>query len=277
MKNNLINFKNYEAHKQAYGHVATWALWNDAMLGINSRESDKEFAIRKDLLIANSEAEYKAKGLDKLLHGKIVVLALNFSCPKETKNKDNPILNILNKYKDETYNRERYEALLKLCEEDEQFTFFNMYSPAARRYAPTFMTSELLHGAYMTDFVKFVEEDGERLPAGIPDSDSGADIITQCLSKDNIGIQAQGLKDEFDLLGIQPKVIIPVSSRLNNKRVKDAIADALGYRPHFEQLHHYTPRGSSYRNRGYASYDEMYAGKINTVIKNIEPKILTHQ
>lgn len=68
-----------------------------------------------------------------------------------------------------------------------------------------------------------------------------------------------------------------MSSWLNNNRVKDAIADALGYRPHFEQLHHYTPPGSSYRNRGYASYDEMFAEKINTVIKNIEPKILASQ
>src|SRR5699024_10488221 len=132
MRKNLINFKNYEAHKQAYGHVATWALWNDAMLDITSKDADKEFAIRRDLLIANSAAEYKEKGLDKLLHGDVVVLALNFSCPKETKNKDNPILNILNKYKDETYNRERYEALLNLCEEDDRFAFFNMYSPAAR-------------------------------------------------------------------------------------------------------------------------------------------------
>ena len=148
-----------------------------------------------------------------------------------------------------------------------------MYVPAGRRYAPEFLKSDILHGAYMTDFIKFVEDEGESLPAGIPDSNSGADILTECLSKDKIGLQAEGLKQEFDLLGIKPKVIISVSSRLNRESVKQAIVDALGYRPQFEQLHHYTPGGSSYRNRGYESYEDMYAAEIRQILENIESKV----
>ncbi len=151
--------------------------------------------------------------------------------------------------------------------------FYNMYVPAGRRYAPEFIKSNILRGAYMTDFIKFVEDRGEVIPAGIPDSNSGADIITESLSKDKIGIQAKGLKEEFDLLGIKPKVIIVVSSKLNRKSVREAIEEALGYKPHFEVLHHYTPGGSSYRKRGYESYEEMYGAEIRQIIKNIEADI----
>lgn len=277
MKNNLITFENYMAHRQAYGHISTWALWNENILTTDTKDMKRKNAIRHELLIANSAAEYEEKGLNRHLHGNVIILALNFSCPKESKKGDNPILNILNQYKDERYNKERYEALVRLLEKDDQFTFFNMYDAAARYYAPTFMASEFLHGAYMTDFVKFVEVDGQPLPAGIPDSNSDADIVKECLSKDNISLQAQGFKNELDLLGIKPKVIIPVSSKLNNNRVRDAISDALGYRPHFEQLHHYIPRGSSYVKRGYSSYDEMFAGEIKDLLENIGKKWLQTQ
>lgn len=273
MQKMTINYGNYKAHQEKYGHVSTWALWNDAILDVKEGEIDKDYAIRKETIIANSEAEYKEKELDQQLHGDVVVLALNFSCPKETKKNDNPVISILNKYKDEIHNRERYEQLLKLRKEDERFTYFNMHVPAARRYAPTFMKSDILHGAYMTDFIKFVEDGGERLPAGIPDSNSGADIIKECLSKDNIGVQAKGFKEELDLLGIEPKVIIATSSKLNRESVRRAISEELGYRPHFEQLHHYTPGGSSYKNRGFGSYDEMYAAEIEQIIKNIKSKL----
>lgn len=273
MEKNIINYDNYEALKLKYGHVSTWALWDEATIGVNSRDIDKDYAVRKRMLIANSEEEYKEKGLDKLLNGDVVVLALNFSCPKESVSNPNPLLKILNEYKDEKHNKKRYEELKKLVENDERFMFCNMYVPAARRYAREFMKSDILHGAYMTDFIKFVEEEGELIPAGIPDSNSGADIITECLSKDKIAIQAKGLKEEFDLLGIKPKVIIAVSARLNRASVRRAIEKELGYKPHFEQLHHYTPGGSSYRNRGYESYDDMYDSEIRQIVKNIEYKI----
>lgn len=273
MRKNIISYESYEAHKEKYGHVSTWALWNEAILDVKKSELDKDYAIRKRMIIADSEEEYREKGLDKLLHGDVVVLALNFSCPKEAKSNPNPLFRLLNQYKAEDHNRKRYEELLKLTKEDERFIFYNMYVHAARWYAAEFMKSDILHGAYMTDFIKFVEDYGELIPAGIPDSNSGADIITECLSKDKIAIQAKGLKEEFDLLGIKPKVIIAVSSRLNNDRVRDAIEEELGYRPHFEQLHHYTPGGSSYRNRGHNSYEQMYAAEIKEIIKNIEYKL----
>ena len=50
----------------------------------------------------------------------------------------------------------------------------------------------------MTDFVKFVEEDGELLAAGIPESNSSHDVIKDELNE-RIDIHARGLKEEFDL------------------------------------------------------------------------------
>ncbi|GAB4074394.1 hypothetical protein GCM10028778_18970 [Barrientosiimonas marina] len=273
MRKNYIDYENYEALKSKYGHVSTWALWDEDILDGSKDNVDMDYKKRKELLIANSEEEYKEKGLDKLLHGDVVVLALNFSCPKETKSNPNPLLKILNEYKDEAYNNKRYEELMNLVENDERFMFYNMYKAAARRYAPEFMKSDILHGAYMTDFIKFVEDDGKLLPAGIPDSNSGADIIADSLSKDKIYIQAKGLKEEFDLLGIKPKVIITVSSKLNRTSVREAIEKELGYKPYFEQLHHYSPNGSSYRNRGFESYDDMYASEIRQIAESIKSKV----
>ena len=151
--------------------------------------------------------------------------------------------------------------------------FFNMYVHAAPNYAPGFMKSDILHGAYMTDFVKFVEEDGEYIPAGIPDSNSTSKTITKCLSKDRIAIQAKGLKEELDLLGIKPKVIILVGSRLDRVGIRRAIENELGYKPHFEKLYHYTPRGVSYKKMGFNSYKDMYSSLISQVSKNIKSKI----
>lgn len=268
MNTNKITYENYVAHKKEFGHVSTWALWNEEAKDIRSN-AEKDAAIRRELIIANSREEFEDKRLGKLLHGDLVVLALNFSCPKRTKANDHPVIHLLNEYKDEKHNRLRYESLKELVEEQEEFTFFNMYAPAARYYAEGFMKSNLLHGAYMTDFIKFVEEDGELLPAGIPDSNSGSDIVSQCLRQDRIHIQAEGLKKEFDLLGIQPKVILTVSSRLNSKRVQAAISDALGYQPRFERLYHYTPRGTPYAPK-YDSYEALYKDQIRQVHQAIE-------
>ena len=63
-----------------------------------------------------------------------------------------------------------------------------MYVHAARWYAAEFMKSNILHGAYMTDLVKFVEDEEEIIAVGILDSNSGADIISECLSKDKIAV-----------------------------------------------------------------------------------------
>lgn len=274
MEKNIINYENYKAHKQKYAHVSTWMLWNYSEMDVKGNDFIAQSEIRKKLLIANSEVEYKEKELAKSLNGDVVVLALNFSCPKEAKNNPNPLLRILNEYKDESSNKKRYEELQNLVENDERFTFYNMYEDAGRYYAPEFMKSDTLRGAYMTDLVKFVEDNGEIIPAGIPDSDSAANIITECMSKDKIAIQAKGLKAEFDLLGIKPKVIILVHSRLrDSKYLKDAIEKELGYMPAFEYLHHYTPNGSSYKKRGFNSYNEMYSSEIRQVLENIESKI----
>lgn len=151
--------------------------------------------------------------------------------------------------------------------------FYNMYVHAAPNYAPGFMKADILNDAYMTDFIKFVEDDGEYIPAGVPESNSGADIVKEYLSNGKISMQTKGLKEEFDLLGIKPKVIVTVSSKLNRVRIRRAIEDELGYKVHFEQLYHYTPRYDSYKNGGYESYEEMYATQIKEISKNTETKI----
>ena len=274
MQKNLINYENYEAHKQAYGHVATWALWNEDIFGVKEGEIDRDYALRKQLFIADSAAEYEEKNLAALLNGDVVVLALNFSCRKEPKNNKNPIITILNKYKDEAQSRKRYEELLNLRESDDRFSFFNMYVPAGLCYAEGFMNSPLLHGAYMTDFVKFVEDNGESLSAGIPESKSTAEIVRKYMSKDTVDLQAQGFKHELDLLGIKPKVIVNIASQLNSNLVKGAITRALGYRPHFEQLYHYSPLASmQYKRRGYESRDAMYLDQIKQLEANIAAKL----
>ena len=134
------------------------------------------------------------------------------------------------------------------------------------------MESNILHGSYMTDIVIFLEYEEEIIAVWISDSNSGADIISECLSKDKIAVQVKGLKEEFDLLGIKPKVIITVSARLNRESVRRTIEEELGYKPHFEQLHHYSPDGSSYKNRGYKSYKDMYNAEIKEIVKSIESK-----
>src|SRR5699024_5106222 len=149
--------------------------------------------------------------------------------------------------------------------EDDKQLFFNMYAAAAKNYGPGFMKSDLLHGAYMTDFLKFVEVDGKLLAAGIPESNSSHDIIRDELNE-RIDIHAKGLKEEFDLLGIRPRIIILCHSRLykRNKngelegRTIDAITNALGYKPHFVKLNHYTPQGS------------VKKGEFNTVAEAFE-------
>ena len=97
MRENLIKYENYRKHKEKFGHVGTWALWNEEAIAAGAKDIDKSYSIRKQLIIANSEEEYKEKGLDKLLNGDIVIMPLNFSSPKN-KN-DNALVSILNKYK----------------------------------------------------------------------------------------------------------------------------------------------------------------------------------
>lgn len=270
MRTNTITFENYEAVKKEYGHIATWALWNEEAQNYSKPAFQKDAALRKELIIANTKEEFKAKKLDRVLHGDLVVLALNFSCPKEAVKNPNPILRILNEYKDEKYNRQRYEGLKQLIAEEEDYCFFNMYGPAGRNYGEGFRQSDLLHGAYMTDFIKFTREGDELLAAGIPHSNSGSDIVTKYLQKGWIEDQAEGLRRELELLGVKPKAFVLVSSKLNNERVRQAISDALGYRPQFEQLHHYTLGGSSYKNRGYDTKEAMYQAEIRQVEENIQ-------
>ncbi len=48
-----------------------WALWNEEATSIGKSDLEKNHSIRKQLIIANSEEEYRDKGLDKSLHGDV--------------------------------------------------------------------------------------------------------------------------------------------------------------------------------------------------------------
>lgn len=74
-------------------------------------DTDKDYEIRRRMIIANSEEEYREKGLDKLLNGDVVVLGLNFSRPKGDKN---TLIKILNQYKNEEYNIKRMKGLCSI-------------------------------------------------------------------------------------------------------------------------------------------------------------------
>lgn len=280
MRENLITYENYRKHREKFGHVATWALWNEEAIDISPSDLDKSYSARKQLIIADSEEDYRKKGLDKLLHGDVVIMPLNFSCPKESPVNPNSLIQILNKYKTSEYNKKRYDKLIKLVEEDERYLFFNMHGHSAKNYGPGFMKSDLLHGAYMTDFVKFVEEDGELLAAGIPESNSSHDVIKDELNE-RIDIHARGLKEEFDLLAIKPKVIVLCHSGLYKKdkegklkgKTIDAIIDALGYSPYFVKLNHYTPQGSVKKGEYDTVAEAFEKREIKELIENIQNKL----
>ena len=281
MKENLITYENYRKHRERFGHVATWALWNEEAIAVKPSDVDESYSTRKQLIIANSEEEYREKGLDKLLHGDIVIMPLNLSCPKESPVNPNSLIQILNDYKTSEHNKKRYDELIKLVKEDEKYLFFNMHGHSAKNYGPGFMKSEFLHGSYMTDFLKFVEEDGELLAAGIPESVSSHDVITDELNE-RIGIHARGLKEEFDLLGIEPKVIVLCHSSLYKRKndgklqgkAIDAITEALGYKPHFVALNHYTPQGSVKKGEFESVSEAFEKREIKELIENIQSKFL---
>lgn len=262
---------------EKFGHVGTWAMWDEEAINARPSDLEKNYLIRKRLIIAKTEEEYREKGLDKILHGDVVIMPLNFSCPKESPTNPNSLVRILNDYKAPLHNKKRYDALVKLQKEDERYIFFNMYDHSAKNYGPGFVKSEILHGAYMTDFIKFVEVDGHLLPAGIPESNSSEEALKDELN-DRVDIHAKGLKIEFDLLGIKPKVIVLCHSKLYNKdkdgelkgKTIDAISDALGYKPHFAKLNHYTPQGSV-KKREYASVAEAFEKReIKELVEEIQ-------
>lgn len=94
MRENLITYENYIKHRERFGHVGTWALWNEESIALGAKDIDKSYSIRKELIIANSKEEFNEKGLDKLLNGDVVIMPLNFSSPKNNK-KQNSLISIL--------------------------------------------------------------------------------------------------------------------------------------------------------------------------------------
>ncbi len=233
-----IQYENYKNIKDKYSHVSTWALWDDRIYNCKD-----DIQIRKDLIIASSKEEYNHKNLHQTLHGDVVVLGVNFSKPPLTKNA-HPIVSIFHEYDGFENSKMRYQKMLEFMENNEDHSFFNMYLPAGKGnsspgYAKDFMKSDVLHGAYMTDYVKFVNDNGNIIPAGIPESDSGNELVTSSLKDE---IHAKGLKKELDLLGVRPKAFLLTSGSLNNRNVKEAIIQELGYKPQFELVYHYTQR-----------------------------------
>lgn len=282
MIENLITYENYKNNKEGFGHIGTWALFNEEAIKVSPSDVEKSYLVRNELIIANSEEEFKEKGLDRLLHGDVVIMPLNFSCPKESPVNPNGLVKVLNEYKESEHNKKRYDELIALVKEDQRYLYFNMYSSCAKNYGPGFMKSELLNGAYMTDFLKFVQVEGELLPAGIPESKSCDDVIKNELNE-RIDIHARGLKEEFDGLGIKPKVIVLCHSKLYTKdkegnlsgKTINAITKALGYKPHFVKLNHYTPQGSVKKGNFESVSEAFEKREIKQLIEDIQDKLKT--
>lgn len=247
MERQFIKYENYKAHREKYGHIATWALWDQKVGQLNGKDLDRDYSIRKNVIIANSSTEYEQKGLDRLLNGDVVLLALNISKPKKSTKYPNEYIDILNECGSKEDSVERENKLLDLSKRDEKYLFYNMYSHAGNGingvsgYGKGFMNSKFLHGAYMTDFVKFVEDDGKIVAAGIPGS-STSEWVLEALSKDKVDIQIEGLKEELDTLGIRPKVIVLGHSYIQKKYIKEKIKEILGYNLEFVNLYNYACR-----------------------------------
>lgn len=267
-KRQYIKYENYEKNKREYGHLVTWALWNKKINEIDYYDLKADSKLRKELIIANSKDEYKMKGLDEILHGDVVILNSNITDTIIRGVTPHKLLKTLSNYKGESDNSIRYNKLVELAKNDDDYVFMNMYAQAGQGkvkgsgYGNGFMKHKVFEGAYMTDFVKFTEDTGKIIPAGIPESDTKHERITSRLKIENVETQAKGLKTELDSLGVKPKVILLIHYSLRDDHIKKAICDELGYSPHFESLYNYA-------NRFPKSQKEI-PGMIKDISDNIE-------
>ena len=50
-----ITWEQHSENRERYGHVSTWALYNEKVLNLEKTEAEYDFPLRKELIIANTE------------------------------------------------------------------------------------------------------------------------------------------------------------------------------------------------------------------------------
>lgn len=286
-----ITWEQYSENRKRYGHVCTWALYNNDVLKVEKCEAEYDFPIRKELIIANTEKEFKKKKLSEKLNKNIIILALNFSGPQSMNlAKNNKMHQILAKY-NEKYNndylknnmeesiedqKQRYKELSDLAKSDEMYLFANIYSPFGKGkgsygYYNVMEKNEkamdLLSGAYITDFIKFAPSDKEIISCGISQADSTDEKVNMHLEEKYIEYQLNGLKDELNTLGVTKPIFIYLHSKLkNNAILKKRLKDIYGEDTGIYYLPHYSQRGFK------TGSEENFCKSVQRVIDEIEKK-----
>lgn len=291
-----ITWEQYSENRERYGHVSTWALYNEKVLNLEKTEAEYDFPLRKELIIANDENEFIEKKLSEKLNKNIIFLALNFSGPQSMeKAKNNKMHQILAKY-NEKYNseciknnmdesiedqKERYKELFDLAQKDEKYLFANIYSPfgkGTKSYGyykvmeKNEKAMELLSGAYITDLIKFAPTDKEIISCGISQADSTNKKVTNLLKKENIKSQFVGLKDELDTLGVTKPIFILLHSALRRKHILNKLKEIFGDDTGVYYLPHYSPWHMTYNRKKYKNYEDMFCETTSHVIDEIEKK-----
>lgn len=291
-----ITWEQYSDNRKRYGHVCTWALYNDKVLDVKKCEAEYDFPIRKELIIANTEKEFKKKKLSEKLNKNVIFLALNFSGPQSMeKAKNNKMHQILAKY-NEKYNndylknnmeesiedqKKRYEELFDLARKDEKYLFANIYSPfgkGTKSYGyynvmkKNKKAMELLSGAYITDLIKFAPTDKEIISCGISQADSTNKKVTNLLKKENIKSQFLGLKDELDTLGVTKPIFILLHSALRRKHILNKLKEMFGDDTGVYYLPHYSPQTKNIGEKIYDDYEQMFCKVTEKVLDEIENK-----
>lgn len=291
-----ITWEQYSENRERYGHVSTWALYNEKVLNLEKTEAEYDFPLRKELIIANDENEFIEKKLSEKLNKNIIFLALNFSGPQSMNlAKNNKMHQILAKY-NEKYNndylknnmeesiedqKQRYKELSDLAKSDEMYLFANIYSPfgkGTKSYGyynvmeNNKKANELLSGAYITDLIKFAPSDKEIISCGISQADSTNKKVTNLLKKENIKSQFLGLKDELDTLGVTKPIFILLHSALRRKHILNKLKEMFGDDTGVYYLPHYSPQRKKVGGKEYETYEDMFCEVTEKVLDEIEKK-----
>lgn len=292
-----MTWEQYSENRERYGHVSTWALYNEKVLNLEKTEAEYDFPLRKELIIANDENEFIEKKLSEKLNKNVIFLALNFSGPQSMeKAKNNKMHQILAKY-NEKYNndylknnmeesiedqKERYKELSDLAKDDEMYLFANIYSPfgkGTKSYGyynvmeNNKKANELLSGAYITDLIKFAPTDKEIISCGISQADSTNKKVTDLLKKGYIEYQINGLRDELNTLGVTKPIFIYLHSKLkNNAILKKRLKELYGEDTGIYYLPHYSPQTKNIGGKIYDDYEQMFCKVTEKVLDEIENK-----
>ncbi|ABJ65363.1 hypothetical protein [Levilactobacillus brevis] len=259
MAETQVTWEHYERVRKCFGNVGSFAYWPERDSSSTQIPGKGKRAIKYKALpiIAHNESEYIAKKLNKHLHNGVVLLGLNFGVPKDclgfTEFEKIEALRSMNDMSNQYGGKYGRKSLNVYLNEDYYSNVENVvgdpigYDEVVCRYT---------EGAYMTDFFKYSIEtklDNKKSacskPTGMPSTD-GEKLLKQYRKEEFehlIEVNAKGLKKELDALGTPDNVIIaPMSARLRDKDVEDAICKCLERNVKFINcLEHYQSRSGN--------------------------------